>query len=98
MRSVKLWDVGKTWPQRRCRFNKGKSVVENDPRKVGVGLTWRQEPSRRRLGWRLAWWGSTEKKESSHLIRLRGRHQYLDQYSNRIRARCVASTAVGTEG
>ena len=26
------------------------------PRKVGVGLKRRQEPSRRRLGWRLAWW------------------------------------------
>ena len=25
------------------------------PRKVGVGLKRRQEPSRRRLGWRLAW-------------------------------------------
>ena len=29
------------------------------PRKVGVGLKMRREPSRRRLGWRLAWWGST---------------------------------------
>ena len=26
------------------------------PRKVGVGLKWRSEPSERRLGWRLAWW------------------------------------------
>ena len=32
------------------------------PRKVGVGLKRRREPSRRRLVWRLAWWGSTEKK------------------------------------
>ena len=32
------------------------------PRKVGVGLKRRREPSRRRLSWRLAWWGSTEKK------------------------------------
>ena len=31
------------------------------PRKVGVGLKPRREPSRR-LGWRLAWWGSTEKE------------------------------------
>ena len=44
------------------------------PRKVGVGLKRRQEPSRRRLGWRLAWWGSTEKKEASHFLGLRGRH------------------------
>ena len=33
-------------------------------RKVGVGLKRRREPSRRRLDWRLAWWGSTEKKEA----------------------------------
>ena len=38
------------------------------PRKVGVGLKRRREPSRRRLGWRLAWWGSTGKKEASHLL------------------------------
>ena len=67
------------------------------PRKVGMGLKRRREPSRRRLGWRLAWWGSTEKKEASHLLGLIGRHQYSDQCSNRNRATCVASTAVGTE-
>ena len=67
------------------------------PRKVGVGLKRRWELSKRRLGWRLAWWGSTE-KEASHLLRLRGRHQYSGQRFNRIRAPCVASTAVGTEG
>ena len=64
------------------------------PRKVGVGLKRRRKPNRRRL----AWWGSTEKKEVSHLLGLRGRHQYSDQRSNRNRASCVASTAVGTEG
>ena len=68
------------------------------PRKVGVGLKQRREPSRRRLGWRLAWWGSTEKKEASYLLELRGRHRYSDQCSNRNRAPCVASTAVWTEG
>ena len=68
------------------------------PRNVGVGLKRRREPSRRRLDWRLAWWGSTEKNEASHLLGLRGRHQYSDQRSNRNRAPCVASTAVGTEG
>ena len=55
------------------------------PRKVGVGLKRRQELSRR-WGWRLAWWGSTEKKEASHLLGLRGRHQYADQRSNQNRA------------
>ena len=67
------------------------------PRKVGVGLKRRREPSSRRLGWRLAWWGST-KKEGSHFLGLRGRHQYSDQRSNRNRAPCVASTAVGIKG
>ena len=67
-------------------------------RKVGVRLKRRRETSRRRLGWRSAWWGSTEKKEASRLLGLRGRHQYSDQRSNQNRAPCAASTAVGTEG
>ena len=79
-------------------LRKGKSAVEGVPKKVGVGLKRRREPSRRTLGCRLALWGSTEKKEASHLLGLRGRHQYSDQRSNRNRAPCVASTAVGTEG
>ena len=36
------------------------------PRKIGVGLKRRRELSKRRLGWRLASWRSTEKKEVSH--------------------------------
>ena len=67
------------------------------PSEVGVGLKRKREPSNRRLGWRLAWWGSTEMKEASHLLELSGKHQYSDQRSNRNRAACVASTAVGTE-
>ena len=43
---------------------------KNTPRKVGVEFKRRREPSKRRLGWRLAWWGSTEKKEASHLLGL----------------------------
>ena len=68
------------------------------PRKIGVGLKPRREPSRRRLGWRLDWWGSIEKKKASHFLGLIGRHQYSDQRSNRNRAPCVASTAMVTEG
>ena len=64
------------------------------PRKIGVGLKQRWEPSKRRLGRRLAWWGSTEKKEASHFLGLRGRHQYSNQCSNRNRAPCVALAAV----
>ena len=57
----------------------------------------RQKPSRRRLRWRLDWWGSTE-KEASHFLKLRGKHQYSDQHSNQNRAPCVASNAVGIKG
>ena len=64
------------------------------PRKVEEGLKRRREPSRRRPARR----GSTEKKEAPHLLGPRGRHQHSDQRSNRNRAPCVASTAVGTEG
>ena len=67
------------------------------PRKVGVGLKRRREFSKRRLSWRLAWWGFTEKKEASHLFGLRGTYQYSDQRSNRNRAPCVVSTAEETE-
>ena len=67
------------------------------PRKVEMGLKQRRELNKRRFDWKLAWWGSTEKKEASHLLGLRGRHQYSDQHSNGIRAPCVASTAVGIE-
>ena len=79
-------------------FRKGKSAVEGDPRKVGVGLKQKRELNKRRFGWRLAWWESTEKKEASHLLGLRGRHQYSDQRSNRNRAPCVAFIPVKTEG
>ena len=41
------------------------------------------EFSKGRLGWRLAWRGSTEKKEASHFLELRGRHQHLDQLKQR---------------
>ena len=51
----------------------------------------------KRWGWRLACRGSIEKKETSHLLRLRKRHQYLYQRSSRIRAPGVVFTTVGTE-
>ena len=43
-------------------LEKGRVRSKVTPRKGGVGLKRRREPSRRMLGWRLAWWGSTEKK------------------------------------
>ena len=48
------------------------------PRKVGVRL------NKMRWYWRLAWWGSTEKKETSHFPGLRERHQYSVQRSSQI--------------
>ena len=72
--------------------------VRSKVMKDGMGLKRRRELNKKRLGWRLAWWGSTEKKEASHLLGLRGKHQYLDQRSSVIRAPCVAPTAVRTEG
>ena len=67
------------------------------PRKLGVGLKRRGQLNKKRWGWRLAWWRSTEKKEASHLLRLRVRHQYSDQLSSRIRAPCMAPTTAETE-
>ena len=89
--------MGLTFSEDTC-LEKERVRSKVTPRKVGVGLKQRREPSRRRLGWRSAWWGSTEKKDASHLLGLRGRHQYSDQRYNRNRAPCVVSTAVGTEG
>ena len=51
------------------------------PSKVEMELIRKWEPSKRKLDWRLAWCGSTEKKETSRLLGLRGRHQYSDQRS-----------------
>ena len=51
-----------------------------------------------KVGPQLAWWGFTEKKEASHLLGFRGKHQHSDRQSSRNRAPCVASTAVRTEG
>ena len=68
------------------------------PRKVGVGLKQMRELNKRRLGWRWAWWKSTEKKKTLHFPELRQRHQCSDQHSNQNRVPCVASTAVGAEG
>ena len=79
-------------------FRKGKSAVEGDPKKSFNGVDAERELNKGKLGWRLAWWGSTEKKEASHLLELSGKYQYSDKCSNRNRASCVASIAVGTEG
>ena len=73
----------------------------NSPR-PGPEVVGRQRVAKERATQRVRSWTvqneSTEKKEASHLLGLRGRHQYSDHRSNQNRAPCVASTAVGTEG
>ena len=70
--------------RKNLAFGEGTSLEKEQvrskvtPRKIGVGLKRRWELSKRRLGWRLAWWESTEKKGASHLLGLRRRHQYSD--------------------
>ena len=65
---------GKNFSKDTC-LEKERVRSKVTPRKVGVRLKRRRELSRRRLGWRFAWWGSTEKKkDASHLLGLRGRH------------------------
>ena len=55
------------------------------------------EVNMKRWGWRLVCWGST-KKDAPYLLRLRRRHQHSNQRFNSIRAPCVASITVGTNG
>ena len=88
----------KAWRRRKnLAFSEDTCLVKERVRlkvtskKVGVGLKRRREPSKRRLGWRLAWWGLTKKKEASLLLGLRGRHQSFNQK----RAPCVAFIAAG---
>ena len=89
---------GKNLVFRRDTCSEKESVwLKMTPRKVGVGLK-RRGLLNKWLGWKLAWWGFTGKKDASHLLGLRGRHQYSDQHFNRNRALCVASTAMETKG
>ena len=69
--------------QRKYMFRKGKSAVEGDPKKSWSGIETQAGLNKEKAGWRLAWWGFTEKKEASHFLELRGRHQYSDLRSNR---------------
>ena len=73
-------------------FSKGACLEEKRvrskviPRKVGVGLKRRGELSKKRWCWKLVWYDSTEKKETSNLLKLRGRHQCSGHRSSRISA------------
>ena len=79
-------------------FRKGKSAIEGDPKKGWSGIEMEDGVVYEEVGLAVSLVGSTEKKENSHFLGLRGRHQYSDQRSNRNRAPCVAFTTVGTEG
>ena len=78
-------------------LRKGKSAEEGNPEKSWSGAETEAGAEQEQVGFKLAWWQSTERK-ASHLLGLRERHQYSDQHSNRNRAPCVASTPVGTDG
>ena len=82
--------------KQRYIFREGKNAFEGDLQKNQIGIEAERGVEKETWGWRLAWSGST-KKEASHLLGLRGRHHYPDQRSGRIRASCVASTAVRSE-
>ena len=72
--SIRPWSVGKTWPSEKYMFRKGKSAIEGDAKESWSEIKTKGELNKRRLGWRFAWSGSTEKKEASHLLEVRGRH------------------------
>ena len=61
-----MWE--KLGLQRSSCFEKERVRSKVTPRKVGVGLKRRREPSRRRLGWRFAWWGSIVFDNLSNLV------------------------------
>ena len=91
-------------PERNLAFSEDTCLQKKSvrskvtPRKVGVGLKRRREPSMSGLGWSLGLWGSTEKKKASHLHGFGGRHQYSDQRSNRNRVSCGDRGGVGPNG
>ena len=54
-------------------FRKGKGAIEGDPKGSWSGIE-TEAGNEKRWGWRLVWWESAEKKETSHLLQLRERH------------------------
>ena len=83
---------------RRYKFREVKSTVIGDPKKNWSGIEVQGTLNKKRWRWRLAWWGSTEKKDASQIFGLTGKHQCSDQHSRRIRAPRVASNAAGPRG
>ena len=51
-----------------------------------------------RRGWKVAWWGSVEKKENSHFFRLRGSLHKLDHVSRTLREDWTTEDALSGSG
>ena len=68
------------------------------PRNLGVGLNKRGMPRRFSRGWKVAWWGSVEKKEDSHCFGLRGSLHKLDHVSRTVREDWTTEDALSGSG
>ena len=67
------------------------------PKKVGVGLKQRREVENMDVGLEISLMEiHREKRVALYLIVLRGRRQFSDQRSSRIRTSCVAHVAAST--
>ena len=62
--SIRPWNEEKNlaFSENTC-LEKERVRSKVTPRKVGMGLKRRRKLNKRRMDWRLAWWGSTEKKK-----------------------------------
>ena len=68
------------------------------PRNLGVGLNKRGKPKRFSRSWKVAWWGSVEKKEDSHFFGLSGSLHKLDQVSRTAREDWTTEEALSGSG
>ena len=73
-------------------------MVEGGPKKSKSGIKAEGKIEQKEKRMKVSLVESTKKKQASHFLELRERHQYSDERSSRIRALCVASIAAGTEG
>ena len=64
-----------------CLENK-KSAVEGDPKKSWSGIETKMVVKQDEVGLEVSSVESTERKEASHFLRLRGRYQYSEHRSN----------------
>ena len=55
-------------------FEKEIVLLKVAPRQMRMGLKRNGKLNKKRLGWRLTWWGYPVKKKAKHFSGLRGRH------------------------